>query len=127
MSQEISVIGGEVFSDLDIGLVPKGFCDNVLSGGSIAADETLCGPTAGPALISSVSKPTGGSGELEYLWLQSFKPDYTPGDPDWVEIPNSNEEFYQPDSISSTTYYICLLYTSPSPRDQRGSRMPSSA
>ena len=24
-------------------------------------------------------------------------------------------------------YYLCLLYTSPSPRDQRGSRMPSSA
>eukprot|EP00829_Urostomides_striatus_P001802 TRINITY_DN11952_c0_g1_i1.p1 TRINITY_DN11952_c0_g1~~TRINITY_DN11952_c0_g1_i1.p1 ORF type:complete len:181 (+),score=60.01 TRINITY_DN11952_c0_g1_i1:44-586(+) len=24
-------------------------------------------------------------------------------------------------------FYICLLYTSPSPRDQRGSRMPSSA
>ena len=24
-------------------------------------------------------------------------------------------------------YYACLLYTSPSPRDQRGSRMPSSA
>ena len=27
----------------------------------------------------------------------------------------------------SQLYYICLLYTSPSPRDQRGSRMPSSA
>ena len=26
-----------------------------------------------------------------------------------------------------TIYNICLLYTSPSPRDQRGSRMPSSA
>ena len=25
------------------------------------------------------------------------------------------------------TVYLCLLYTSPSPRDQRGSRMPSSA
>ena len=25
------------------------------------------------------------------------------------------------------TYNTCLLYTSPSPRDQRGSRMPSSA
>ena len=24
-------------------------------------------------------------------------------------------------------HYSCLLYTSPSPRDQRGSRMPSSA
>ena len=31
--------------------------------------------------------------------------------------------------ISQDRYqnYICLLYTSPSPRDQRGSRMPSSA
>ena len=25
------------------------------------------------------------------------------------------------------TFFVCLLYTSPSPRDQRGSRMPSSA
>ena len=31
------------------------------------------------------------------------------------------------DPISITDYYSCLLYTSPSPRDQRGSRMPSSA
>ena len=29
--------------------------------------------------------------------------------------------------LSLTDYAICLLYTSPSPRDQRGSRMPSSA
>ena len=28
---------------------------------------------------------------------------------------------------SNDWYRICLLYTSPSPRDQRGSRMPSSA
>ena len=27
----------------------------------------------------------------------------------------------------ATLYTVCLLYTSPSPRDQRGSRMPSSA
>ena len=27
----------------------------------------------------------------------------------------------------TTVNYTCLLYTSPSPRDQRGSRMPSSA
>ena len=27
----------------------------------------------------------------------------------------------------SVDFYHCLLYTSPSPRDQRGSRMPSSA
>ena len=31
------------------------------------------------------------------------------------------------DAILVSHYYVCLLYTSPSPRDQRGSRMPSSA
>ena len=29
--------------------------------------------------------------------------------------------------LNDVKYYYCLLYTSPSPRDQRGSRMPSSA
>ena len=29
--------------------------------------------------------------------------------------------------LLSLQAYVCLLYTSPSPRDQRGSRMPSSA
>ena len=29
--------------------------------------------------------------------------------------------------VSKGAYKSCLLYTSPSPRDQRGSRMPSSA
>ena len=34
----------------------------------------------------------------------------------------------QGDQASRTGEYLdCLLYTSPSPRDQRGSRMPSSA
>ena len=29
--------------------------------------------------------------------------------------------------VSVAQHSVCLLYTSPSPRDQRGSRMPSSA
>ena len=32
-----------------------------------------------------------------------------------------------PDKAYKEKTEICLLYTSPSPRDQRGSRMPSSA
>ena len=31
------------------------------------------------------------------------------------------------DYDTAKTLFVCLLYTSPSPRDQRGSRMPSSA
>ena len=30
-------------------------------------------------------------------------------------------------TLDNSQLLICLLYTSPSPRDQRGSRMPSSA
>ena len=38
-----------------------------------------------------------------------------------------NREGFQVDACGNATRCICLLYTSPSPRDQRGSRMPSSA
>ena len=35
--------------------------------------------------------------------------------------------WYETDFKKENQRNICLLYTSPSPRDQRGSRMPSSA
>ena len=43
---------------------------------------------------------------------------------------NANSTKVEADMNQITTAistYTCLLYTSPSPRDQRGSRMPSSA
>ena len=40
---------------------------------------------------------------------------------------SSKHQFINSDIIFSSTANSCLLYTSPSPRDQRGSRMPSSA
>ena len=36
-------------------------------------------------------------------------------------------EAWEPNGDGSAWTFTCLLYTSPSPRDQRGSRMPSSA
>ena len=36
-------------------------------------------------------------------------------------------QMYKDDGKIKDAAYTCLLYTSPSPRDQRGSRMPSSA
>ena len=38
-------------------------------------------------------------------------------------LPRSGGEY----NFLGRIYHPCLLYTSPSPRDQRGSRMPSSA
>ena len=43
-----------------------------------------------------------------------------------LPVIQSAEESSQP-SNTSEEENSCLLYTSPSPRDQRGSRMPSSA
>ena len=40
---------------------------------------------------------------------------------------SSSEETTTSQEKEGITFYSCLLYTSPSPRDQRGSRMPSSA
>ena len=37
------------------------------------------------------------------------------------------QRIYEDISKQAWQDWICLLYTSPSPRDQRGSRMPSSA
>ena len=41
--------------------------------------------------------------------------------------PLLNEPTYKLDKLRDAVSNVCLLYTSPSPRDQRGSRMPSSA
>ena len=45
----------------------------------------------------------------------------------WLIMPYSNTEEEAFSSIEYIMRDVCLLYTSPSPRDQRGSRMPSSA
>ena len=49
--------------------------------------------------------------------------------PDRLEVNTVNEIVKSGDEVKLTvrTPYACLLYTSPSPRDQRGTRMPSSA
>ena len=42
-------------------------------------------------------------------------------------LPPAEEEILHFQMIQLEKYYICLLYTSPSPRDRQKSRMPSSA
>ena len=46
-------------------------------------------------------------------------------DPSQLECEWDGKEL--PDKLTTTEFLICLLYTSPSPRDKRQSRMPSSA
>ena len=84
-------------------------------------------------LLESIARinPNIPTATLEQVALQVAKPE-TP-----ILIKN-NKAFhqmllegvkveYKDASGEEKNDYVCLLYTSPSPRDQRGSRMPSSA
>ena len=64
---------------------------------------TIFGVSALPAQLTWLLKSFGGASKLTFTAYRIF-------------------EF-----MHYVNYVTCLLYTSPSPRDQRGSRMPSSA
>ncbi|GAB4246899.1 MAG: hypothetical protein Kow0027_08270 [Saprospiraceae bacterium] len=82
-------------------------CDNVTDGGLVGYDEDLCGLGADPSEIVSLAPPTGGFGDIEYLWLYSHIPIYNgPGDPNWTPIPNSNSPTYDPGPLLQSTYFI---------------------
>ena len=61
--------------------------------------------------------------EFDELWLEEDGIDREL-DELWLEEDGIDREL---DELWLEEDGICLLYTSPSPRDQRGSRMPSSA
>ena len=80
-------------------------CENVTSGGEIAEKEFGCpNPTWDPSLIYSVTLPTGGSGDLEYIWIYTADDPTSPG-AFWNPIPGATGPEYDPGPISVTTYY----------------------
>jgi hypothetical protein len=97
-------------------------CDNVTSGGQIAANQTGCSPYTAN-LLTSVTPASGGSGVLEYVWLcttnfDASNPSGVNGLPtcnpatgalnlkSWVEIPNSNSTTLNPGTLTETKYYL---------------------
>ena len=93
--------------------------DIACGSGEAPDPETRRCPDNGASVSVDTCETTQGAAaaELKTLWQD---PDFTPGE---------NAVYYirvleNPTCRWST---CCLLYTSPSPRDQRGSRMPSSA
>ncbi|MFM1875085.1 MAG: hypothetical protein RL266_822, partial [Bacteroidota bacterium] len=74
-------------------------CDNVTSAGSIGSAQSGCSPFD-PALITSISLPSGGSGTLEYVWLQSYD-----GGSTYTVITGATSSTYDPSSITQSTWY----------------------
>ncbi|MBK9017297.1 MAG: hypothetical protein IPM82_26380 [Saprospiraceae bacterium] len=72
---------------------------NYTSGGTISGEESGCGSSFDPALISSSTAPSPGTGTTEYKWQQS-----TNGT-SWTDIASTNSANYDPPSISNNTHF----------------------
>lgn len=80
-------------------------CINFTDPGEIAYyGGPLCGPGVDPDEIVSISEPTGGSGEIEYLWMKSTKSGTFRVDT-YEPIPDSNSPSYDPGPLQETTYF----------------------
>ena len=79
------------------------FCENVLNAGVICCNQTICeGET--PALIYNVQAPSGGTGNIQYQWLQFVQ--IGPAPPNWVAVQGATGPTYQPGPLNQTAYFM---------------------
>lgn len=77
-------------------------CSNLTDGGLIGYDEISCGPFD-PAPIQNLANPSGGTGTIEYMWIQTYDPNNY-GMPN--AIPGANSITYDPPMIYQTTWFV---------------------
>lgn len=79
-------------------------CMNVADAGEIGYDQALCGPGNTPETLVSLRDPSGGEGELQYLWMKSTE--HSEFDMNtWEIVPDSNSPTLEPGPIYETTYF----------------------
>jgi len=80
-------------------------CANVTDGGAIIGNETGCAkPSFDPSIITNLTAPSGGNGELEFLWMKTTSDPNAPFN-EWTIIPGAKDLSYDPLPIFQTTYY----------------------
>ena len=93
---------GEVDLTWDAGFYSP--CENIEDPGEVGYDQWVCGPGGDPDEIISLREASGGSGEIEYLWMKSNQEGpFNPGF--WEPIPDSNSPTYDPGPVYETTYF----------------------
>jgi hypothetical protein len=84
-------------------------CNNVTDAGAICCDQQKCGEFD-PAPITNLTAPSGGgTAPIHYIWLRT-NVDPTSGTANWAVIPNSDNQNYDPTTISQTTYFRRCVY-----------------
>ncbi|MBK8192262.1 MAG: hypothetical protein IPK76_03210 [Lewinellaceae bacterium] len=85
-------------------------CNNATDGGTIAANQSACVASGGsfdPAAFTNVTSPSGGSGNLEYMWMMTTTncPPATFNSNLWTTIVGATSATYNPGPITQTTCY----------------------
>jgi len=80
-------------------------CDNVTNGGKIVGDEFNCGGFQA-SVITSLELPSGGSGDIEYLWLKTTNPALPALQWDTAAIGSTIGATFDPGFITETTYFL---------------------
>jgi len=78
-------------------------CINVVNAGTICCNQTICEGDI-PAPLTGVVPPSGGVGNLEYLWMQFIQIGQAP--PQWVAIPGATNSSYQPGPLFESTKFM---------------------
>ena len=82
----------------------EGTCDDLSSPGIVGVDQVVCPENPKPSIIDNIEAPSGGSGDLEIMWMMTTdNPDN--GNAQWMLIPNSHALTYSPPALAQTTYF----------------------
>lgn len=104
-----SKLSGAFCDEVSLTVHFTGGCDNFTDGGEIGFAHTSCDNPYDPGMISSVRLPSGGSGEIEYMWLKSTKtcdPPRDLNDSRWEIIDGAYEATLDPGPITESTCFL---------------------
>ena len=105
MSPVFTLASGEENLTIDAGFYVAPPCDNVTVPGTICCDQTLCGPGVDPAPLTQLTPPSGGAGNLEFLWMFTTVPGpFTPNG--WTAIDTATGPNFDPGPLYETTFFI---------------------
>jgi hypothetical protein len=94
----VAVSNGNGCTDTEEVSITNVECCNVTSAGEIGNEQSNC-EAFNPDAITSISLPSGGVGNIEYVWLKRF-----PGQA-YSQISGANGPTYDPGFITQTTEY----------------------
>jgi len=82
----------------------EGDCDDFTNPGMVGGNQVICPDNPLPAIIENIAAPSGGSGDMEIMWMMTTDNPRN-GSAQWTLIPNSHSLAYRPPMLGKTTYF----------------------